>query len=125
MKKVFITLFSIGLLLFPFSLFSAFRSPEKSKSSFKRLVRNAPEADLKKEAFEVLRSKCNLCHKKRNPFKVFSLKNMDRHAPKIYQQVFVKRRMPKGNKVKLTDQEYQTLKEWLKQAAKIKSKDTF
>ena len=39
---------------------------------------------------------------------------MDRHAKKIYKQVFVYRRMPKGDSVKLTDEEYQTLKNWLK-----------
>ncbi len=38
---------------------------------------------------------------------------MDKHAPKIHQQVFIKRRMPKGDNIKLTDQEYQTLQHWL------------
>ncbi len=38
---------------------------------------------------------------------------MDRHAKKIHKQVFVYRRMPKGDSVKLTDKEYQTLKNWL------------
>lgn len=38
---------------------------------------------------------------------------MERHASKIYKQVFVYRRMPKGDEVKLTDQEYQSLKTWL------------
>ncbi|MBL4709511.1 MAG: hypothetical protein JKY48_13835 [Flavobacteriales bacterium] len=70
-------------------------------------------SDLKTEAFEVLNAKCNICHRKQNPFKIFSLKNMERHAPKIYKQVFIKKRMPKGNKIKLTKLEYEKLKNWL------------
>jgi len=119
MKKILITQLSFGLLLSYLFLFSAFKPSEESIDSTGVFVTKPFERDLKKEAFEILRSKCNICHKKKNPFKIFSLKNMDRHAPKIYQQVFVKRRMPKGNKIKLTGQEYQTLKQWLK------SKDTF
>jgi uncharacterized membrane protein len=34
-------------------------------------------------------------------------------APKIYKQVFVKRRMPKGDEIKLTAQEEQVLMSWL------------
>lgn len=68
---------------------------------------------LKKEAFHILKSKCNSCHRRKNPFKIFSLKNMDKHAKKIHKQVFVYRRMPKGDDVKLTDEEYLKLKNWL------------
>lgn len=73
-----------------------------------------PSTALKAAAFEVLNAKCNVCHRKQNPFKVFSLKNMEKHAPKIYKQVFVYRRMPKGDRIKLTEEEYETLKKWLK-----------
>ena len=38
---------------------------------------------------------------------------MDKHAPKIHKQVFVYKRMPKGDAVQLTAQEYQILKTWL------------
>lgn len=69
--------------------------------------------DLKAEAFAILDAKCNTCHRKQNPFRVFTLKNMNRHAARIYKQVFVYRRMPKGNAPRLTDLEYQTLKLWL------------
>ncbi len=44
---------------------------------------------------------------------VFKEKNMSKRAPKIYQVVFVERRMPKGNEVRLTDEEYSKLKKWL------------
>ncbi len=68
---------------------------------------------LKADAFEILDTKCNVCHRKRNPFMVFSPKNMERRASKIYKQVFVERRMPKGNDIKLTNKEYDQLEKWL------------
>ncbi len=73
------------------------------------------DAELEEVAFQILKTKCNVCHRKRNRFKIFSRKNRNKHALKIYKQVFVYRRMPKGNKIKLTEEEYQTLKNWLKQ----------
>ncbi|MBT33514.1 MAG: hypothetical protein CMO01_27945 [Thalassobius sp.] len=69
--------------------------------------------ELKQAAFEVLNNKCNVCHRKQNPFMVFSLKNMEKRAAKINMQVFIKQRMPKGDEIKLTEKEYSTLKEWL------------
>ncbi len=78
---------------------------------------NIPDAlitqDIKQNALSVLENKCNVCHKKQNPFKVFSAKNMNKHADKINTQVFIEKRMPKGNTIVLTPQEYQTLKSWL------------
>ena len=72
-----------------------------------------PDDDIKQKAFQILKTKCNVCHRKKNPFMVFSLKNMEKRAPKIHKQVFVKRRMPKGNQIKLTNEEFATLKSWL------------
>lgn len=69
--------------------------------------------ELKTEAFKILENKCNVCHRKQNPFMVFSLKNMEKRAEKIYKQVFEKRRMPKGNEIKLTTEEYSHLDNWL------------
>ena len=68
----------------------------------------------KEKALHILETKCNVCHKKKNPFKIFNERNMEKHAPKIYQQVFVERRMPKGDEIKLSEQEYSTLLDWLK-----------
>ncbi len=70
--------------------------------------------ELKEEALVILKNKCNTCHVKQNPFKVFSMRNMDRLAPKIEKQVFTLKRMPKGNSIKLTAQERETLREWIK-----------
>lgn len=75
---------------------------------------NAPAADTKKaNAYRVLNAKCNVCHRKQNKHKVFTLINMDGFAAKIKTQVFIKKRMPRGNKIKLTPDEYQTLNNWI------------
>ncbi len=68
---------------------------------------------LKTDAFNILNTKCNSCHKRQNPFMVFTLKNMEKRAPKIYKQVFVLQRMPKNNATQLSEQQYATLKEWI------------
>lgn len=74
---------------------------------------NVKGADsLKREALTVLQNRCNVCHRTENPGKVFTRDNMNKLAPKIYKQVFVKRRMPK--KGKLTEEERKALFEWLK-----------
>ena len=88
---------------------AAWRQPIPTSSNTTKSV----QVDtLKQAALSVLQTKCNVCHRKQNPFKVFSVKNMEKHAPKIHKQVFVKQRMPKGD-IKLTAMEYSTLKEWL------------
>ena len=69
--------------------------------------------DISTKALEVLQTKCNVCHVKQNPRKVFTPENMDGFAPKIYKQVFIKKRMPRGKKIKLTDEEYQILLTWI------------
>jgi hypothetical protein len=101
-----------GLFIVQLYLFSAF-SPAAPV--------NDPLIELKQKAFEILDTKCNVCHRKQNPFKVFSLRNMNKHAAKIYKQVFVKRRMPKGDEIILTEQEYQILKNWLKKSSELKN----
>ena len=68
---------------------------------------------LKLEGLNVLQNKCNVCHARRNPSKVFTLENMDGFADKIDQQVFVKKRMPKGNSIKLSAEDRLTLKAWI------------
>ena len=81
--------------------------------SVAQTVSRQPDTDLQKKALTVLVNKCNVCHRTRNPRKVFTNDNMSVFAPKIYKQVFVKRRMPKGDEVKLTAEEEQTLRSWL------------
>lgn len=69
--------------------------------------------DPKKAALTVLEQKCNVCHRINNPGRVFTIDNMEGLAPKIYKQVFVKRRMPKGNSIRLTEEESEVLKGWV------------
>lgn len=69
---------------------------------------------LRDAAFRILETKCNSCHRKRNPFMVFREKNIDKRAPRIYQAVFVQRSMPKANGIPLTPAESDTLQQWLK-----------
>ncbi|MEQ8927390.1 MAG: hypothetical protein RLO81_16335 [Fulvivirga sp.] len=67
---------------------------------------------ISEEVINLLEAKCNSCHKKQNPFMVFTNRNVNKRANKIYEQVFVKKRMPKGGK--LSDSESELLKNWLK-----------
>lgn len=71
------------------------------------------EDPARAKAFEVLTNKCNVCHTKRNKRRVFTTDNMDSFAQDVYKQVFVKKRMPKGKKIKLSSQEYQDLLTWI------------
>jgi uncharacterized membrane protein len=67
----------------------------------------------KERALTILQAKCNVCHVRQNPGKVFTASNMETHAPKIYKQVFVKQRMPRGNAIKLSAEEKDALLRWL------------
>ena len=72
-----------------------------------------PPNDVKADAYDILKSKCNVCHNKQNPFMVFNENNMVRRAEKIYNAVFFTGRMPKGDEYTLSEQEISTLKNWL------------
>jgi len=71
------------------------------------------QESIKNQAFIVLRDKCNVCHATKKKTDVFTLENMDSLAAPIHKQVFIKKKMPKGRKVKLTDEERQSLQKWL------------
>lgn len=113
MKKVTVTIFLFGILISCFMFLSGFSPSELTGEISKKSIPTDPGNELKQQAFEILKTKCNVCHRKQNPFKIFSLRNMNKHAPKIKEQVFIKKRMPKGDKIRLTAEEYQTLKNWL------------
>jgi uncharacterized membrane protein len=74
---------------------------------------NDPLRNPQVNAFQVLENKCNVCHRKRNRRRVFTKENMDAWSSDIYTQVFVKKRMPKGNNIKLNSNEYQDLLTWI------------
>jgi len=75
---------------------------------------NTPDPTAKKKAYSIFKRKCNVCHNTDNPNKVFTMDNMDGFAKKIKRQVFLWRRMPKGNEIVLTEKEKQELKSWIK-----------
>ena len=104
----------IGLFTVQSQLLTAFKSTTVLEDNIMDAFKNASIMDLKEEVFKILDTKCNVCHRKQNPFRVFKLKNMDKNAKRIYKQVFVYRRMPKGGEIQLTEEEYQTLKKWIK-----------
>lgn len=70
-------------------------------------------AEAKSVAFEILKARCNGCHVRQNPGKVFTSANMNSLAPNIYEQVFIRKRMPRGTRVRLAEDEYTTLRNWL------------
>lgn len=67
----------------------------------------------KDKAFVILTNKCNVCHEKRNRRRVFTQSTMYAWSQDVYKQVFIKKRMPKGKKIKLTSEEYQDLITWI------------
>jgi|GEM_PF-1305601 len=71
------------------------------------------QEDLREMVFTVLREKCNICHATKKKTTIFTLQNMDSLAPDIHKQVFIKKKMPKGRKIKLTFDEQNQLKDWL------------
>ncbi len=113
MKKVIEIIRLIGVLISYIMLLTVFSPSEAATEIVEIPISNNPESELKKQAYDLLKAKCNVCHRKQNPFKIFSLRNMNKHAPKIYQQVFIKKSMPKGDTIQLTEEEYQVLNSWL------------
>ena len=111
MKKISISILWLGILAAGFILLTAFHQHSEIIQEDHSLLLDSDDV-LKKDAFEILDIKCNVCHRKQNPFMVFNLKNMEKRAPKIYKLVFMERRMPKGNEIRLTNEEY-SLKKWL------------
>ena len=114
MKKQSAKILLLAALEATFILLYTFTSNSEGFEESQLIVTNSTE-NLKQETINILEAKGNNCHRKQNPFMVFSLKNMERRAPKIHKQVFVTKRIPKGNQVKLSSNEYTILKEWLNQ----------
>jgi len=92
------------LITLTLSLGLAFKSPE-SRSSI--------DSNIKEAALVILQTQCNSCHKTQNPMRVFTADNMNGYAKKINRQVFVWKRMPKGNKHTLSMGQKETLKNWI------------
>tara|TARA_R110000868_G_scaffold220847_1_gene472327 strand:+ start:253 stop:606 length:354 start_codon:yes stop_codon:yes gene_type:complete len=102
----------IGIFIASFILLSAFNQTTEYNEYIKEL--SVSDVKLRQTAFEILENKCNVCHRKQNPLMVFKEKNISKRAKKIYQMVFVENRMPKGNDIRLTNEEYIVLEKWIK-----------
>lgn len=103
--------FKLFAILIVIAIIPSFRLAELPQP--KKVLLDEEVVDMKQVAFQILNTKCNVCHRRKNPFMVFSMKNMERRAAKIYKQVIITKRMPKGNQIKLTNEEYTRLKQWL------------
>ena len=110
-KRLHATLW-LGVVIAGLILLSASNSTtEHANLDHKNLA--IPQDQLQKKEFHILKTKCNVCHQRQNPFMIFREKNMSKRAKKIYQMVFLERKMPKGNDVRLSHEEYTALEKWL------------
>lgn len=85
--------------------------PEESK--LKNGFKTNYQTSLKQKAFVVLRDKCNVCHVSKKRLALFTLANMDSLQLEINNQVFIKRKMPKGKRNRLSQKEELDLTNWL------------
>jgi len=104
---------SLSIQLLVVSLMTIAWMVSKSNPTAISNTSNLYSEPLKNRAFNILQNKCNVCHRKQNPFMVFNLKNMDKRAKKINKNIFELQRMPKGDEIKLTPDERETLKNWI------------
>lgn len=102
----------IGITLSLASISDASYEPA-NKYKLQASLKSKTIDSTKVKAYQLLINKCNECHIKRNRRRVFNPKNMNPWADDVYKQVFIKKRMPKGKKIKLTNQEYQQLLSWI------------
>ena len=109
MKRQSIKLLFLGIIMVGVMLLTAFGAPRQ----FHLALPATSDDLLKHNVIKILDTKCNSCHRKQNPFMIFTSKNMDKRINKIYEQVFVKKRMPKGDD-QLSTEESDLLKKWIK-----------
>ena len=98
--------------------FSGQRSSLDSLRHMNSYTTVSEQDSFKKNAFNVLDKKCNVCHVSKKRVQNFTLQNMDSLAKEINKQVFVKKKMPKGNKIALSVEDIETLKLWLRNLSK-------
>jgi len=104
---------TVLLLSLSFGIFQPHFSASKQNQPAQTFTSVSLSDTPKNEAFKVLQSRCNTCHRIQNPRRVFTLANMEDLAPKIHKQVFIKKRMPKGKNNTLSGSEKQALSNWL------------
>lgn len=103
-----------SLLLFGSLIVLGGFSPAPLPTTVQAVNSSRNSADpIQEKALLILQSKCNECHGRKKKKAVFTIDNMNGYAKKINKQVFIKKRMPKGDEVKLTEKERESLKEWV------------
>jgi hypothetical protein len=75
------------------SILSGFRPPATSEPAGSFYPTDTT-TDAKLAAFEILTARCNGCHVRQNPAKVFTKANMNSLTLTIYDQVFIKKECP-------------------------------
>lgn len=78
---------------------------------------------IENKALRVLELKCNVCHVSDYPRNIFSIENINDFSKKIYKQVFIKEKMPKGDSIKLSDEEKGILLDWIKTQIQLDESD--
>lgn len=111
MTKKQLTVLWSGVLIALIILLTSLRPRPEKAIDYQSL--SARNDSLQQVTYGILDAKCNVCHRKKNPFMVFNQKKMVKQAKRIYKAVFIAQRMPKGDKIRLTNEEYATLKKWL------------
>lgn len=103
------------LAILVFFLFFVLINSAEDEEGFNSNIQNtyAGQDDPKTKAFIVLTNKCNICHARKKRIDIFTLENMDSLAADIQEQVFVKKKMPKGKSIILTEGESRSLRRWL------------
>ena len=112
MKKQSTIIITLGIFQVALILLTAFQAKSETYKGGHASTLNW-DAKLKKETLDILEGKCNVCHRRKNPFMIFNLKNMEKRAPKIYKMVFIDQRMPKGDEFRLSNEESDKLEKWL------------
>ncbi|WP_426430176.1 hypothetical protein ACPX19_11640 [Winogradskyella sp. HB-48] len=118
MMVIIVKLITVIIIALSADSLDTYTSIESNNEQAKLYVSNYIIRNPRDKAFQILDNKCNVCHSKRNKRRVFTIENMDDFAPDIYKQVFVKKRMPKGRKIKLTSEEYQDVLTWISNTKK-------
>ena len=103
----------VTAIVIPILLFMLKSTLEKVRDFDVKSLDRMVQTGLQKQAFTVLEERCNVCHVNKRRTDVFTLENMDSLAVDINEQVFIKRKMPKGRKIKLIESETELLKLWL------------
>ncbi|WP_271783765.1 hypothetical protein [Aquimarina algiphila] len=102
----------LGLTL-SFLVAQSSKREQRQNFVYTKSTYSAAGDSIELRAYKILTNKCNVCHVERNRRRVFTKENMNPWAADVYKQTFIKKRMPKGKKIKLTNQEYQELLTWI------------